>query len=206
MPLPGLSWTDLKIYLSSISIPRPHIFRQLFTQTQPHIGLIANAWDVAPADGSESIASARSALINNDFNVVPLNLRDFHAAHDLKAAMQAVHGVWITGGNTFYLRWCMRESGLDHIIHNLMADGFVYGGESAGAVAAGTTLHGIQVLDDPKDAPETIWEGLGLLDFGIIPHWDQEADRTYLDTAHTEMSGHTKVVTLTDTADLVLNA
>jgi dipeptidase E len=69
----------------------------------------------------------------------------------------------------------MRQSGFD-----LIQDGaLVYGGFSAGAVVATPTLKGIELVDDPHEIPdgyepEVIWEGLGLYDAAIAPHYKSD--------------------------------
>lgn len=81
------------------------------------------------------------------------------------------------GGNTFILRRAMQQSGFDEIITQLVqAAEFVYGGFSAGAVVAGASLDGIQLDDDPVTvplgySPKVIWEGLGLCNFMVVPHY-----------------------------------
>ena len=65
----------------------------------------------------------------------------------------------------------MKTSGFDQIIKQLLSEGIVYGGWSAGVVAVGPSLHPIELMDDPKVAPEIIYDGLGLIDYFIWPHW-----------------------------------
>jgi dipeptidase E len=104
--------------------------------------------------------------------------------------------VWVMGGNTFYLNFLLHKSGFKDVIKKLLKEGLVYGGESAGAVVAGSTLHGIEYLDDPKLSPEVIWEGLKLFDFGIIPHWGlSEYGESLLD-AKREMERYAIVSTI----------
>jgi len=85
--------------------------------------------------------------------------------------------LWVVGGNAFVLRRAMRQSGFDRLIVEMLdRDDIVYGGFSAGAVVAGTTLVGIDLMDDPAEtpsgyAPGVVWEGLGLVDHAIVPHF-----------------------------------
>ena len=85
--------------------------------------------------------------------------------------------MWSVGGNAFLLRRAMRESGFDEVIVDLLDEGAVYGGWSAGACVAGTSLHPIALMDDPDQlAPaypeiEPVMEGLGLVPFSIVPHY-----------------------------------
>lgn len=67
----------------------------------------------------------------------------------------------------------MRRSGFESIITDLLKEGIVYGGESAGLLVAGPTLRGSEVADNSELASEIIWDGLGLIDEMIWPHADE---------------------------------
>jgi len=110
-----------------------------------------------------------------------LDLRDyFNASAQLKTKLQDYGLVWVMGGNSFTLRQAMRMSGFDSIIKDLVAsESLVYGGFSAGSCVAAQTLKGIELVDNPEQIPEgydteIIWEGLGLVDFSIAPHYRSE--------------------------------
>jgi dipeptidase E len=112
------------------------------------------------------------------FPAEELDLRDyFGAPDDLAAALEDKGLLWINGGNAFLLRRAMRQSGFDAVIHDLLeADRLVYAGFSAAACCAGPTLRGIEIVDDPAVeaegyAPETIWDGLGLIDRSVAVHF-----------------------------------
>ena len=55
----------------------------------------------------------------------------------------------------------------------------VYGGYSTGVVILTPSLHGIELVD-PKDdiaegyEKEVIWDGLGLLDYAVAPHYKSD--------------------------------
>lgn len=76
--------------------------------------------------------------------------------------------VWAVGGNVFVLREAMRRSGLDRV---LQAGEVAYGGYSAGACVAGSTLRGLELVDEVTAVEEPIWDGLGLVDYAIAPHY-----------------------------------
>jgi dipeptidase E len=78
--------------------------------------------------------------------------------------------IFVGGGNTFYLRWLLRDTGADEVITRLVRSGLVYAGANAGAIVAGPTLKYFDKADDPKAAPEVIWDGLGLCDTVVVPH------------------------------------
>lgn len=107
-----------------------------------------------------------------------LDLRDyFGRPAELAPVLARYDLVWALGGNAFVLRRAMKQSGFDTIIADMLdRDEIVYGGFSAGAVIAAPTLAGIELMDDPAPVPagydpETVWEGLGLVDFSIVPHY-----------------------------------
>lgn len=95
-------------------------------------------------------------------------LRDRLSEYDL---------IWVRGGNSFLLRRALKQSGADNVIKDLLfKDEVVYGGYSAGAVIMTPDLHGIDLVDNPQDLadgynPEIIWEGLGLIQYAIVPHF-----------------------------------
>ena len=92
--------------------------------------------------------------------------------------MEDLDGVWVRGGNTFVLRQAMRLSGLDDVLTDLLASDFLYGGYSAGVCVLAPSLRGLGQVDDPTASPypgsEVIWEGLGLLDYLILPHYQSD--------------------------------
>ncbi len=108
----------------------------------------------------------------------PLDLRDYFGnPAGLRAALSRYDLVWVTGGNAFVLRRAMKQSGFDDVITDMLdRDEIVYGGFSAGAVVAAPGLEGIHLMDDPDEVPagydpEPVWEGLGLIDHAIVPHF-----------------------------------
>jgi len=101
-------------------------------------------------------------------------------------------------GNTFYLNYHLHKSGFADVIKGLLENGLVYGGESAGAVVAGVTLHGVEKVDDPNESPEVIWQGLSLIDQGVLPHWGWDKYQGPIEAAKIEMEKFTPVVTMTN--------
>jgi dipeptidase E len=86
------------------------------------------------------------------------------------ADVEETDALLVTGGDVWYLcRW-MRESGLADLLPSL--DHTVYVGVSAGSMVAAPTFG--ETYDDP-DEPFVIDKGLGLVDFALLPHFD-EAD------------------------------
>jgi dipeptidase E len=104
----------------------------------------------------------------------------FGRTEQLREKLSEFGGVFLRGGNTFILRQAMKLSGFDIIFKELLKkDDFVYSGYSAGICVLAPGFKAIQQVDDPTDHPypeqkETIWEGLGFLDYIILPHYKSD--------------------------------
>ncbi|KAL3942811.1 MAG: hypothetical protein SGBAC_003049 [Bacillariaceae sp.] len=75
---------------------------------------------------------------------------------------------WLFDDNAFRIRHFLRTSGLDGMLHRKCGspsgNSCLYVGENAGALCAGSSLAGAHALrQDPKEAPEPQFFGLGLL-------------------------------------------
>lgn len=111
-----------------------------------------------------------------------LDLREYFGdtTGNLHKRLRQYSLVWARGGNSFILRRAMQQSGFDEIIVDMLAnDEVVYGGYSAGACVMTPTLLGIDLCDDPNIVPEgynqeIIWNGLGLVDYSIVPHYKSD--------------------------------
>lgn len=171
---------SMRLYLSSVGIPDTAAYLKLFVKNQPRtVAIIPTAWSVAPQEAGPFIQQLTKQFEDLGFRHEILKLEDYaNKSANLHKKLSQFSAIWVTGGNSFYLNYWMQASGFDKILPDLLKNGLIYGGESAGAVVAGRILHGIELLDDPNDAPEVIWPGLGLVDYGIIPHWgDKYAGR-----------------------------
>ena len=160
------------------------------------VAVIANGYDSASALARE-IYRAEMYDPMAEFRALGLvpdeiDLRaHFGDADSLRQRLEAYDLAWVMGGNSFVLRRAMKQSGFDTIIRErLAADSIAYGGYAAGAVVAGPTLRGLELMDDPFELPEgydetLIWTGLGLTPFAIVPHYR---------SAHPEAASAEKVV------------
>ncbi len=134
----------------------------------------AMARDLYRAEVYDPIAEFKSLGLNPD----ELDLRaHFRDPTSLRRRLEAVDLVWVMGGNSFVLRRAMHASGFDGVIRDLLeSDRLVYGGYAAGAIVAGPTLRGMELMDDPWELPAgydepLIWHGLRLTPFAIVPHY-----------------------------------
>ncbi len=168
----------MKLFLSSQAISKeqaPYLVKLVGKPARSiKLALIENAADVEEGP-QEWLIRNRQMIESHGFNVEYIDLRkhtqDLGALHTKLADKDVV---WFGGGNTYYLRWLLRDTGVENIIKELVQGGTVYGGGSAGAIVAGPTLHHFETADDPKVSPGVVYEGLGLTNKVIVPHIDNE--------------------------------
>ena len=173
----------MRLYLSSYRFgDRFDLFLAMAGQGA-RVGVISNALDTIPQAAREAyarnvhdpLADLRAhGLIASD-----LDLRSFFGQPErLDAALGELDAVWAVGGNAFLLRRAMRQSGFDDAgVRRIRADTILYGGWSAGAVVAGPSLKGIELMDQPNDIvagydPAPLWDGLGLIGVHLVPHYE----------------------------------
>lgn len=165
----------MKLFLSSRSISKNQVsyFTDLVGKQMKDISLvlIENAADPYVDNQKRFVYETRAVFESLGLNITYLDLKLYHDKEKLYEYISKYDVVWFGGGNVFYLRWLMRESGFDKISKRLLTEGCVYGGGSAGAIVAGPTLAAFDVVDDPSLAPDIIYDGLSLTDKIIIPHW-----------------------------------
>ncbi len=194
----------MKLYLSSNRVPNTEALLSLVDNTSSSVAIIPNAWDVYPTERkAASLDETKKVFLDMGFKINTIDLRKIQGGKLLEVLAKN-NLIWITGGNTFYLNELVRESGLDKILTDIKND-IIYGGESAGAIMAGKTLHGIEYLDDPKKASGINWDGLGLVDFSIVPHWGSEKYSEGLSRCKQEMSKFSAIKTISDSQSLVIN-
>jgi dipeptidase E len=148
------------------------------------IGHINNSRDFTWADPEirESYQQKEIDELNGlGFSAEPLDLKIYFNKEDLlREKIGKLDGLWVSGGNTFVLRQAMKLSGFDNIFGELRARrNFLYAGYSAGICILCDSLKYIQNVDDPNDFPypenkETIWDGLGVFNCGLLPHYDSD--------------------------------
>lgn len=171
----------MRLYLSSYRLGNAtHRLPPLMRGTRACV--VANALDFIPHEARvkhaatvyDPIKEFGGLGIHADY----LDLRaHFESESTLRRALTSYDLVWVLGGNAFLLMRAMVLSGFDQVIRTMLAeDAIAYGGFSAGAVVAAPTLRGIDLMDSPTQIAEgyplaPVWEGLALVDFSIVPHF-----------------------------------
>lgn len=174
----------MNLYLSSYQFGNETDKLKSMLPKGSKVGHINNSKDFTTADPD---LRAHSQLAEIDelnklgFTAEPLDLKKyFHKESELREKLSDLDGIWVSGGNTFVLRQAMKISGFDNIFIELrQRENFLYGGYSAGVCVLCDSLKYIQHVDNPNDFPypelkETIWEGLNLVSYGILPHYNSK--------------------------------
>lgn len=168
----------MKLFLSSFGI-QPNLgqeFLRLVGKPAKDIrfAYITNAADPYPPEKRGWMDDVMKMFTDLKLSPETIDLKDYHEGKTLKAKLSQYDVIWCGGGNTWYLRYVMKTSSFDQIIKDLVEDGKVYGGDSAGAIIMGPTLKYVDMIDEPEDSPERIEQGLGIVKFVIVPHWGTE--------------------------------
>ncbi|MGV8086713.1 MAG: Type 1 glutamine amidotransferase-like domain-containing protein [Candidatus Woesearchaeota archaeon] len=175
----------MKLYLSSYKFGNhTDEFKKLMPKNNNKMGYIPNALDFTGADPirkEQGIKKEMDELQSLGFEVELLDLQKyFGKSSELKRKLHTLGGVFVRGGNTFVLRQAMKLSGFDkHMNYLHKREDFLYSGYSAGVCVLAPTLKSLQIVDDPKDRPykgleKVIWDGLGILDYMILPHYQSD--------------------------------
>ena len=172
----------MRLYLSSYRLgKRPDRLVELVGR-EARVLVTMNALDSLPTLRRQKlIARLAGDLSSLGLEVQELDLRSyFSAPHNIIRDLSQCDLVWANGGNAFTLLMAMTQSGFVDALKDLLEnDTIAYGGYSAGAVVAGPTLRGMELVDsaDPTEAappgyaPEIQWDGMGLVDYSIAPHF-----------------------------------
>jgi dipeptidase E len=135
------------------------------------VAYIENACDIY--NDEAPLIEGRKVLKDKGFDFEVVDFRKYKdRREELREKLESKDVYWFTGGNGFYLRSLMKDTGADEIIIDQVKKGKLYVGASGGAVIAGPTMKHFDNQDDPKEAREIIWEGLGLTDIVPVPHVD----------------------------------
>ncbi|WP_418603452.1 Type 1 glutamine amidotransferase-like domain-containing protein [Hwangdonia sp.] len=171
----------MKYYLSSYKFGNSvDSLKQMLPQGAriAHINNARDSKTVSTENRNSQLKEEMEFLDSLGFVSEHLNLRDYFGRESrLRHKMVSLDGVWVCGGNAFILRQAMKLSGFDNVFQELLLNNdYFYGGYSAGVCILSDSLKYIQFVDNPNDFPyteikETIWEGLNLFNYGILPHY-----------------------------------
>ncbi len=174
----------MKFYLSSYRLGREtEKLKEMIPSKK--IGYIPNARDYSTVDPEIKMNRTErdsTLLAELEIETEIIDLTNYFNKKDkLKNKLEELGAIFISGGNVFVLRQAMRLSGLDEILTEFKDSNknFLYAGYSAAGCVLAPSLKAYAIVDNPNEAPyegikETIWEGLGFVDFAFMPHFDSD--------------------------------
>ncbi len=157
-----------RLFLTSIKID---LLASLISSDPCRLKVVFIPTAADPYEDKWFVEADRKKLNELGFKFIELDLKD-KTKENLELILQDANILYVAGGNSFYLLQKMRESGLDKILPDLVDNGLLYSGSSAGAVVTGPTIEPVSLLDDPLKAPELkSFDGLNLVNFLVLPHY-----------------------------------
>jgi dipeptidase E len=136
------------------------------------VAVVLNAQDRAGRRARRrALAEETDHLAGAGLAPAELDLRRYYRRRgSVSDALDDLDLLWVAGGNVFVLREAMRRSGFDAALSGRERP-LTYVGWSAGACVCGPTLRGLELVDPLPRGLKPTWEGLGLVDFALVPHY-----------------------------------
>ena len=134
------------------------------------------------------------------FNVEEIDIEGKNE-NELRSALTDKDVIYAQGGNTFYLMKCVKESGFDKVVKELIEKGVIYIGVSAGSYIACPTIeaanwkHADRNVVNLKDLT-----GMNLVPFLLSAHFNSE----YADILKQEIATTTCPVRILDDNQAIL--
>lgn len=169
------------LYLSSYKIgERKEELKKWISYNTNKILVITNALDVFEDNERKinGILDKCKELEELGFEIKILDLRKYFGKKaEMLEEIKDYYAFYSLGGNTFVLRTAMKLSGFDEYLKEISnKEEYLYAGFSAGICVLAENLHGIEKVDDcnkdPYNYGKIIWEGIGLINYLPIPHFD----------------------------------
>lgn len=139
----------------------------------------------------------RDRLSELGFKVFEVDIKD-RTEKELRGELKDIDIIFVAGGNTFYLLEKARKSGFEELVKELVGNGVLYIGSSAGSVIAGPNIEAVQDFDDPKEAELNSTIGFGLVDFVVLPHFKNPKYAPLQEAVIKKFGEKYKIVPITD--------
>lgn len=171
----------MKLYLSSYKFGNntAELKKWIEKNENNKVLFIANARDVYEDSEikTEKINNDKKMLEEIGFEVTQISLKDyFNNYAKLKEDIKDYNIFCVIGGNAFALRKAMQLSGFDTYLKEISnKKDYLYIGYSAGICVLGKSMNGLELVDkplNPYNNDEVLYEGIGLLDYLPVPHYD----------------------------------
>jgi dipeptidase E len=165
----------MKLLLTSAGLSTPTIRSKFVGLVGKEPKAISMAFIATASDVEKDksyVEKDRAVFLKMGLKMVDVDLKNCNR-ESLKNQLQDIDVIFVEGGNTFYLLYWARKSGFDQILGNILLEGKVYFGASAGSILVGPSIEGStwRGADDPSVAPLADHTGLNLVNFSVYPHY-----------------------------------
>jgi dipeptidase E len=129
-----------------------------------------------PEKDTSYVAEDKADMVKMGFQVEDVDIEGKNE-DQLRDLLKDKDVIWVQGGNTFYLMKWVRESGFDKVIKELIDQGKIYVGVSAGSIIAGVNIAVAGFCGEVWDKNEVGLKdmtGMKFVDFAISPHLTDE--------------------------------
>lgn len=93
-------------------------------------------------------------------------------AKEVEEFIKDFDGIYVSGGNTFWLLEKIQQSNAAQVIRDFINSGKLYISTSAGSIIAGPDIYPTYRIDKAEKAKNLKgYKGLELVDFVVFPHW-----------------------------------
>ena len=199
----------MKLFLTSAGLPpeTTEAFLNLLSKNPEGVRLcLINTASLAhhPKGDAPYIKEGKQRLSDLGFRTITeIDLRN-ETEESLNNKFNNFDVILVGGGNTFYLLKYVEESGFDKAIKLFLDKGGIYFGISAGSIIAGKDISssGWDPNWDENEVGLKDFQGLGLVDFIIIPHYELARKKVILDNKNKVAF---PVIVLTDKQAILVN-
>lgn len=139
------------------------------------IGFISTAGEVY--ENPTWVKEDKKQLLELGYNIKDIDITN-NSTLETKELINSVDSLYVAGGNVFYLKQQLEIKGLKETILQFINSDKLYIGASAGSCLMSPTLEVYKSLDDlsKADKLENL-NGLNIIDYVIIPHYEREKYR-----------------------------
>lgn len=138
------------------------------------IGYVPTALNGSHAFGSwRSVSSSWQTIQTLGAEVTPVELEEYGSERVLDI-LKGKDIIWFAGGMCGYLMYWVRRCGLDASLPQLLSEGSIYVGSSAGSMIATPSIQIGEWNISDSERGSSIFPGLGLVDFEIFPHYVED--------------------------------
>ncbi len=137
------------------------------------VAFIATAADIY--DNKSFVENDRQALLSKGLEIHDVDIKDY-LGDELYNVLKKFEILFFSGGCAHYLLLKMKTSGFNTIIRQLLDEGLIYIGSSAGSVVLCPSIDFIKPMDHMHIyVPDlTDFSGLNIVNFYMLPHYGRE--------------------------------